>query len=67
MSPGRLVAAGAVLLVGSWLVVFAMVLRWVSPALELALVAYGTSVVGLGLGLFGAALYARERSRRGGR
>lgn len=67
MSAGRLVAAGAVLLVGSWLVVFAMVLRWIPPVLELALVAYGTSVVGVGLGLAGAVLYARGRSTGGGR
>ncbi len=65
MSHRQLLMAGAALLLGSWLVVFAMVLRWIQPMLELALLAYGTSVVGFGLGLAGAALYTRGRSTRG--
>ncbi len=62
MNPLRLVAAGGLLLVAGWAVVFAMVLRWLAPSLELALAAYGASVVGLGLGLAGAALYGQRRS-----
>lgn len=61
MNAGRLVAAGAALLVAGWLAVFAMVVRWIPAALEVALVAYGASVVGLGLGLAGAALLVRGR------
>ncbi len=63
MKPLRLVTAGGVLLLGSWLVVFLMVVRQVAPSLELALAAYGTSVVGLGLGVVGAALWARSGRR----
>ncbi|MER3455741.1 MAG: hypothetical protein C4304_02380 [candidate division GAL15 bacterium] len=64
MNPVRLMGTGAALLVGSWGVVFLMVLRELPPDLGLALVAYGTSVVGLGLGIVGAALWARGRRVR---
>ncbi len=64
VSPGRLVATGLGLLAGSWAVVFLMVLREIPPDLFLALAAYGASVVGLGLGVAGAALWARLRERR---
>ncbi len=64
MSPLRLMGTGLVLLVGSWGVVFLMVLRAIPPDLAVALVAYGTSVVGLGLGVVGAALWARSRGAR---
>lgn len=64
MSPLRLMATGLVLLVASWSAVFLMVLRTIPPDLVVALVAYGASVIGLGLGVLGAALWARSRSTR---
>lgn len=64
MSPLRLMGTGLVLLVASWGAVFLMVLRTIPPDLVVALVAYGASVVGLGLGVVGAALWARSRGAR---
>ncbi|MFN3285274.1 MAG: hypothetical protein ACK45F_03250 [bacterium] len=64
MSPLRLMGTGLALLVASWGAVFLMVLRAIPPDLVVALVAYGMSVVGLGLGVAGAALWARSRGAR---
>jgi len=61
VNPVRLVVTGFGLMVGSWGVVFLMVLREIPPDLLVALAAYGASVVGLGLGVVGAALWARSR------
>jgi hypothetical protein len=61
VSPVRWMVTGVGLLVGSWAVVFLMVLREIPANLVVALAAYGASVVGLGLGVVGAALWARSR------
>ncbi len=55
--PGRLIGFGCALLLASWAVLLLMVLRRLPPSVLLSLLAYGTSVVGLGLGVFGAAQY----------
>jgi len=64
VSPLRLMGTGLVLLVGSWGAVFLMVLRTIPSDLVVALVAYGVSVVGLGLGVVGVALWVRSRGTR---
>jgi hypothetical protein len=51
-----MVFGGALLLV-SWAVLLLMVLRRLPPSVLLSLLAYGASVAGLGLGVFGAAQY----------
>jgi membrane associated rhomboid family serine protease len=66
VSPVRLMVAGFVLLLGSWLVILLMVIGEITPSLLLSLGAYAASVAGLAIGLFGVAQYARERSRRRG-
>lgn len=55
----RWIALGCVLLFGAWLVLFGMVVRWIPPSLEVALVAYAGSVAGLALGLWGVVQYVR--------
>lgn len=64
MNPLRLVGIGFCLLLTSWVAVFLMVLRVLSPDLLLALASYTVSVVGLGLGLVGAALWSKSRWSR---
>lgn len=64
MNPLRLMGVGFGLLAASWAVVFLMVLRVLPADLALALVSYGASVAGLGLGVVGAALWARSKRSR---
>jgi hypothetical protein len=64
VNPLRLVGAGLALLAGGWAVTFLMVLREIPVDLPLALAAYGASVAGFGLGVVGAALWARSRRLR---
>ena len=55
--PGRQMVFGGTLLLASWALLFLMVLRRLPPSVLLSLLAYGASVAGLGLGVFGAAQY----------
>lgn len=62
--PVRLMAIGLTLLVGSWLVLLLTVSRLIASSFALSLTAYGASVVGLVIGLFGAVQYVRNARDR---
>lgn len=63
MTPLGLMVGGGVLLVASCLVLLLMVIRVISPTLLLSLGAYGGSLAGLVLGIFGAVAYTRHERR----
>lgn len=63
MSPLGLMVVGGVLLVASCLILLLMVIRVIPPNLLLSLVAYGASLAGLILGIFGGVEYARRPRR----
>ena len=56
----RLIVLGGSILLASWLLVLLLTIRLLTPSLPLALAAYGGSVAGLAIGLFGAVRYARQ-------
>ncbi len=60
MVPQRLMVIGFTLLLGSWLVLLLTVIHLIPPSLLLSLGAYGTSVVGLVIGLLGTVQYVRH-------
>jgi hypothetical protein len=64
-SPIHLVITGFVLMAGSWLVVLLMVIGEIPPSFLLTLGAYGVSLAGLILGIFGAGQYIRGRRGSG--
>ncbi len=51
---------GFTLLLGSWLALLLTVIHLIPPSLLLSLVAYGTSVAGLIIGLLGTVQYVRH-------
>jgi hypothetical protein len=59
-----MMALGMALLLAAWLVLMLMVIGQIERSLLLSVGAYAASLVGLVIGLFGAGLYVRERSRR---
>jgi hypothetical protein len=59
MQPGRLILIGFVLVLFGFVAPFLMVIRVVPSSFILNFLSYGASVVGLFLGLIGAALYVR--------
>lgn len=62
-TPLKMMAAGLVLLLASWLAILLMVIGQISPSLVLSLGAYVASVAGLAVGLFGVVQYVRGRPR----
>jgi uncharacterized membrane protein len=55
---------GCTLLLASWMVLLALTIRLLAPSFLIALVAYGSSVAGLVMGVFGAFQYVHQvRSR----
>lgn len=58
----RLMTVGFLLMSAGWVVLLLMVIGEVSSTLSLSFGAYGASVAGLSLGLFGAMQYARGRA-----
>ncbi len=63
-NPSRLLAAAALLLGAGWATLFAMTVRWVPPNVGLSLAAYALAVAGLAVGLVGAGVLFRQRTRR---
>lgn len=61
MRPWQIILIGFVLVLFGFVAPFLMVTRIVEPNLFLSFASYGASVVGLFLGLIGAALYVRIR------
>lgn len=61
MSARRLMGLGLALLLGSWAVIFLMVLGVIGKSFPLSLGAYAVSLAGFGIGMFGAINYARGR------
>ena len=61
MQPWKIILIGFVLVLFGFVAPFLMVMRIVEPNLLLSFASYGASVVGLFLGLIGAALYVRIR------
>ena len=59
----RLAVVGLVLLMLSWLVLLLMVIGRVAAGFLLAFGAFAASVVGLGIGLFGALQHGRDLRR----
>lgn len=62
--PLRLVALGFALLLFGFLAIFLMVIRLIEPSFTLNFLAYISSVVGLVLGLIGAASHTHSRRQR---
>ncbi len=60
MVPQRLIVIGFTLLLGSWIVLLLTVINLIPRSLLLSLIAYGTSVVGLVIGLLGTVQYVRH-------
>lgn len=56
-------SVGLALLCLGWAIAFLMTLRIIPPSLELSLLAYAASTSGLLIGMFGSAMYAREKQR----
>ncbi len=63
-SPWRLIVLGFVLVMAGWILPFLMVIHWIPSTLFLNFFAYIASVLGLFLGIWGAALYAQSRRKR---
>lgn len=61
MQPWKIILIGFFLVLFGFVAPFLMVLRIVEPNLILSFASYGASMVGLFLGLIGAALYVRIR------
>jgi hypothetical protein len=61
MDPRAMIALGFVLVLLGVVLPFLMVLRAIPPSFPLSFFSYGASVVGLFLGLIGAAWYTRQR------
>jgi hypothetical protein len=59
MQPWKLILIGFVLVLFGFVAPFLMVMRVVPSSFALNFLSYGASVVGLFLGLIGAALYVR--------
>jgi hypothetical protein len=59
MQPWKLIVIGFMLVLFGFVAPFLMVIRVVESSLILSFLSYGASVVGLFLGLIGAALYVR--------
>jgi hypothetical protein len=64
MSPNRLLLVGFVLLLAGAVLPFLMVVRALEPSLFLSFASYASTVAGLILGLYGAAMIEYERRRR---
>jgi len=56
----RLIVLGGSVLLTSWLLLLLQTIRILTPSLPLALLAYGGSVAGLAIGVFGAVRYAHQ-------
>jgi hypothetical protein len=61
MDPRAMIALGFVLVLLGAVLPFLMVLRVIPPNFLLSFFSYGASVIGLFLGLIGAAWYTRQR------
>jgi hypothetical protein len=61
MTPATLLAVGFVLILIGFLVPFLMVLQILEPSLMLTFSAYGASLVGLVLSLYGLSHYSSSR------
>ena len=59
MQPWKLIVIGFMLVLFGFVAPFLMVIQVVESSLILSFLSYGASVVGLFLGLIGAALYVR--------
>lgn len=56
----KLIILGFALLLGSWSVLLLTVIKLIAPSFLLSLLAYGTSVAGLVIGLVGTIQYVRQ-------
>ena len=61
MSPATSLALGFVLILAGFLVPFLMVMQVLESGLVLGVSAYGASLVGLGLSLYGVSHYSSSR------
>jgi polyferredoxin len=59
--PVKLSGLGLGLLLGSWVLLFVMVLRFIEPSLALSFLGYGASLAGLLFGLLGVIELWRPR------
>jgi hypothetical protein len=62
-NPKRLIIIGAILVIFGFVAPFMMVLGYLQSTFFLNFVSYAASVVGIFLGMLGAALYARTQRR----
>ena len=60
----RQILIGGTLIVLSWLVIFAMVLELLPRPIELYMIAYVVSVIGLIIGMIGAGTEIRDNMRK---
>jgi hypothetical protein len=56
----RLIVLGGSVLLTSWFFLLLLTIRFLTPSLPLALLAYAGSVAGLAIGVFGAVRYAHR-------
>jgi len=63
-SPWKLIALGFALVMAGWIFPFLMVLHVIPSTFFLNFLSYIASVMGLFLGIWGAALYARSRMNK---
>lgn len=61
----RLVILGGSALLASWLLLLLLTIRFLTPSLPLALLAFAGSVAGLAIGVFGAVRYTHQTDSRG--
>ena len=66
MSPATSLALGFALILAGFLVPFLMVMEVLESGLVLSVSAYGASLVGLGLSLYGVSHYSSARERDDG-
>ena len=56
----RLIILGGSALLTSWLLLLLLTIRFLTPSLPLALLAFAGSVAGLAIGVFGAVRYTHQ-------
>lgn len=56
----RMIVLGGSVLLASWLFLLLLTIRFLTPSLPLALLAYAGSVAGLAIGVFGTVRHANQ-------